>query len=141
MSKNIDRRLADMEYNNDGMSRCLAVGVYRGFQYAVFNIRGVNPCGYVNILGHENELIDDPEATYDWEHFNWLDCHGGVTYAEAGLGSFAGGYWIGWDYAHYNDYVSFAGDVFGRRYCTGEIVLECKNVINQICERLGVAHG
>ena len=140
MSKDIDRRLADMEYNNDGMSSCLALGIYRGFQYAVYNIRGSHPCGYVNISGHENELIDDPEATYDFEKFYWLVCHGGVTYAEAGLSSFAEGYWIGWDYAHYNDYVPFAGGVFGKRHYTDEIVLECKNVIDQICERMGVAH-
>ena len=139
MESNIDRRLADMKYGS-GRTECLALGIYRGFQYAVYNNRGSHPCGYVNISGHENELIGDPEATYDFEHFYWLDCHGGVTYAESYLGNFAGGYWIGWDYAHLGDYNRHC-DEFGVKHNTGEVVCACKNVIDQICDRLEVTYG
>lgn len=139
MASDIDRRLKDMAYGS-GETECIALGIYRGFQYAVYNIRGSHPCGYVNISGHENELISSRDSSYDWDRFSWLDCHGGVTYAETNLSTFTGGYWIGWDYAHLGDY-SHGIDNFGICHYTGEIVLECKHVINQICKRLEVEYG
>lgn len=41
------------------------------------------------------------------------------------------GYWIGWDYAHYEDYTFLWT---GRAWTTEEILYEVKQVVNQLCE-------
>lgn len=81
---------------------------------------------------------------------NHIDCHGGLTYGRDYLSAVDtektnGKWYIGWDYAHYGDYmpnsyISMSG-VYGeweKRWTTEEIVAECKNVINQIVNEEGM---
>lgn len=137
MAKDIDRVLSEMEYG--GRSKVLALGIYKGFQYVVRNTRGSHPCGYVNISGYESVLRNENNnlTEYETERYGWIDCHGGVTFADTAIWPFAGGYWVGWDYAHLGDrcqYSSFVTD--GMMYGTGCVVYECKHVIDQIVDRL-----
>lgn len=137
MAKDIDRFLAEMDYG--GEAKVLALGIYKGFQYHVVNCKGRHPCGYVNISGYESELRDETFGLteYENERYCWIDCHGGVTFADTAIWPFAGGYWVGWDYGHYRDYMP--DDLYfsqGRRHTTNEVVCECKYVIDQIVDRL-----
>lgn len=137
MAKDIDRVLSEMEYG--GRSKVLALGIYKGFQYVVRNTRGSHPCGYVNISGYESSLRDESYnlTEYESERYGWIDCHGGVTFAGTAIRPYAGGYWVGWDYGHYRDYIP-ADSFFsqGQRHTTNEVVCECKHVIDQIVDRL-----
>ena len=136
--KDVDRVIAEMAYGETG-TRTLAVGVYRGFQYTVLNVRGMHPCGYVNVSGYERELAEEDDTGHDIFRYRWIDCHGGITYARVGVWKFAGGYWLGWDYGHLGDYTVFPrgeGSFCGMPYFVKDVVYECKRVIDQIVERL-----
>lgn len=138
MTGDFDRIIKPMVYGavNDHI---IAYGIYKGVQYAVVNFRGSHPCGYVNIGGHKSELeVNGLFSKFGTELFDWIDCHGGITYARPYLESFDGGFWIGWDYAHLNDYVYGIASWFynARKYTVNEIVSECKIVIDQIVEKL-----
>ena len=108
----------------------IAAGTYKGLDYYVLSF-GTHPCGYVNVAGTKLYCKD----YYDID----IECHGGLTYANKNLRTTnIVGWFIGWDYAHYGDYMG--GDSLylfdltscGKRWTTEEIVEECKNVIEQI---------
>lgn len=114
--------MKQMEYKKLYSRELLARGNYKDHEYFVISF-GSHPCGYVKL---NKENIDKAKDA---------PCHGGVTYAETYLnisederleGSF-----IGWDYAHFNDYYYCGKDSFGSyKYTTEEIVSECINVID-----------
>lgn len=133
MSESEDRyrKLNEMEYV-PGAGEVLALGVYHGFQYAVLNIEGRHPCGYVNISGHVQDL-EDSESEWKFARFNKIECHGGVSYAEPDLYPFyEGGFWIGWDYSHFGDFDSRISGHEGMKYSTDRVASECRTVIGQI---------
>ena len=127
------------------MSRAelLANDTYKGYEYVVLSL-GSHPCGYVVVEDNDKLFGLD----YDTIHSKFdLDCHCGLTYSEDYLSflEFSDKYncdvkcgihnkWvIGWDYAHYGDYVGY--DLFsddGKKWSTAEIVDECKDVIEQL---------
>ena len=110
-------------------------GEYNGYNYYVLNL-GTHPCGYVEIP-HDSKYFN-----VDYNNIP-VECHGGLTYGRGFLHTVAGiddnRYFIGWDYAHYCDYVGYHS-MFGvdeapfgdRRYTTEDVVRECKNVIEQL---------
>lgn len=59
-------------------------------------------CAYLGVP------IDHPLAGFGYDDIP-LDCHGGLTFAEAGDDKYRPKffYWYGWDYAHYGDYTDF----------------------------------
>ena len=110
-------------------------GEYREYNYYVLNL-GTHPCGYVEIPS------ESPYFNVDYNNIP-VECHGGLTYGRGFLHTVAGiddnRYFIGWDYAHYGDYVGYHSMFeideapFGdRRYTTEDVVRECKNVIDQL---------
>lgn len=114
----------------------LACDTYRGFEYYVMSL-GVHPCAYVAIpSSHE----------FYQKHYDELpniDCHGGLTYSNSFLcmsgDKGINGWFIGWDYAHFNDYsgiysTSIFPDYELKRWTTEEIVAECKHVIDQLAD-------
>lgn len=125
--------------NNKG--EILATGTYKNFKYYVVSY-GTHPCAYVDV---SNTSL----ANKDYNE-NDIVCHGGLTYGRDYLSAVdtkrANGKWcIGWDYAHYGDYMpNFHINMFGvygeweKQWTTEEIVAECKNVINQIVDKEGV---
>ena len=113
---------------------------FKGYHFIILNL-GTHPTAYVEIPeGHKlfGKEYDDCN----------IDVHGGVTYSEDNLTylRYSDKYkcdtlckkkdtwFIGWDYAHLNDYTGFTkcyGDV---KWTTARIVNECKDVINQLKE-------
>ena len=105
----------------------VADGLYRGFHFYVLTM-GSHPCAYVDV--RDTEFIVDE-----------INCHGGITYGDDILATVPEkSYFIGWDYAHYNDFLAFNdrlakeyGEPYrAHKYTLTEIVKECANVIDQI---------
>ena len=105
----------------------VADGFYRGFHFYVLTM-GSHPCAYIDV-GHSEFLADE------------IDCHGGITYGNVILATVPEkSYFIGWDYAHNNDFLAFNdrlakeyGEPYrAHKYTLSEIVKECINVIDQI---------
>ena len=114
----------------------LASGTYKEYNYYVLSM-GTHPCGYIEI----------PKSSkyYNVDYDNIpIECHGGLTYSSNYLGSIANEceerYFIGWDYAHYMDYVGYysIGEFkpsFSERlkkFTTIEIIHDCLKVIEQL---------
>lgn len=111
-------------------------GIYKGYEYLVISL-GRHPTAYV-CLTEKDE--------YFGKHYDeiYIDCHGGITYAEPTISflewsekykcmvrtSIKDKWIIGWDYAHYGDYDIWSRS--GRKYTTKEITQECKKVIKQL---------
>lgn len=97
---------------------------YRGYRFLVVSY-GTYPCGYVELK--EGQPYNGYE---DYDEID-VDVHGGLTWA--GKLSFIDGWFIGWDYAHYEDFCGYDDDRRGyKRWTTQEIIDECKNVIDQL---------
>ena len=111
----------------------LADGEYKGLHFYVLNL-GTHPCAYVDVT--DTDLNGKDYGSID------IECHCGLTYSREYLHTVdKKGWFIGWDYAHYGDYMDY-GDTFlnnmfsnDKKWTTEEIVEECKNVINQIVEK------
>lgn len=111
----------------------LALGSYRGLGFAVQNMNGEFPCAYIDVAG----------TSFEQRSYLDLDIavHGGLSYYGKRIAVIAGGWWVGWDYAHVGDAV-FCKDggggcakLFdGVWYSTEKIVGHCTSVIDQLLE-------
>lgn len=119
----------------------LGSGEYKRYNYYVLNL-GTHPCGYVEIPSESKYF------NVDYDNIP-IECHGGLTYGRGFLHTVADAndnrYFIGWDYAHYGDFVGYRLGGFDEitgfydmRYTTDDVVRECKNVINQLIELANV---
>lgn len=119
--------------NGQEVIEILDEGIYKDFHYAIVSY-GTHPCAYVEIpeghelydVSHEDELVD-------------IDCHYGITYvSKTGLikpsnKNHRDGHWIGWDYAHYMDYIYGVYNTSDdKKWTTEEIFEDVKNVIEQL---------
>ncbi len=135
-------KIKPMIYQKDRKMEILHVWEYKGYRYFVLNL-GTHPTAYIEIPeGHKlygksyNEIYD---MGYD------IDVHGGLTYSEDNLMCVKSKSWfIGWDYAHYNDYAGYYEELHFenelhhlKKWTTEEIIEECKSAINQIIEMEG----
>ena len=114
-----------MVYSGNGVSELLySEEVDDGYKLAVYNIRGSHPCAYVQFPGIE-ELNSYDEVDIMGDKYP----HGGFTFLGE-LPDFTG-IWLGWDYAHWNDYTYYAGGLadFGKKWTTEEIVEEAREVL------------
>ena len=113
-------------------SRCepavLAHDVYHGRNYYVVSL-GTHPCAYVDV----SDLLSMARRKREYIE-NAIDCHGGITYSDAGLAvENKTGWYIGWDYAHCTDYAGYMPhESLAKKWATAEMVSECKRVIDQI---------
>ena len=129
--------MKEMHYTTEQIFNPLYIGLYKGFRYAVVSY-GHHPCCYV--------ALESSHPYYGVQYEDiFLFCHGGLTYSHFGLGGFESTcvifnypYWvIGWDYAHCGDFiklpqVSARSKEFGRKWSTEELIIDCKNVIEQL---------
>ena len=121
----------DMEYKKERDIIILFRGKHKSFRFVVVSY-GTHPCCYVEIpKGHKY-------YKKDYDKIN-IDCHGGLTYSDETL-PFDGfpqkDVWIiGWDYAHYGDYMGYYEDIKERKWTTDELIKECKEVIKQLEEK------
>lgn len=78
-----------------------------GLWVIIYSLGGRNFCTYIGIP------VDHPLAGFSYEDLPSIDCHGGLTYAQAGEGGKwrpEGYYWYGWDYAHAGDKTWYGDD-------------------------------
>lgn len=128
-----------MIYSKHSKIERLSMEVYRGYEFAVMNL-GTHPCCYIKLpKGHKYENV----------HYNNipLDVHGELTYSESYLAVAVvdgkrikeeTGYWIGWDYAHWGDYLGYDPEPNGEHiYTTEELEMDCRDAIDQLCELCG----
>ncbi len=127
-------------------------GKYKGLKYIVYyHVYATSShfCGYVKLpddhpytkLIHMEKYGDNLEMEIGYDDMD-IDCHGGLTFSrkitkenmkEYPQG-FTPGYWIGWDYAHWGDYLpGMYPD--GERHTFQEVEEECKKVIDQVTEK------
>lgn len=125
-------KIKQMVYQKDRKIELLYKGNYKGYNYYILNL-GTHPTAYIEIpKGHKLY-----QKNYDDIYIN---VHGGLTYSDDNLMGIKSENWfIGWDYAHYDDYAGFYDDIPDylknnnlKRWTTEEIIEECKNGIEQI---------
>jgi len=122
--------MKEMQYQTTRIREVLDEGNYKGFNYYILSL-GTHPTAYVEIP-KEHKCF---QKHYDECN---VDCHGGLTFSNDTL--WAGddekkGWFIGWDYAHYGDYVAMHysfNDETDKKWNTAEILEEVKNVIEQL---------
>ena len=115
--------MLEMIYTKNRKQTILDKGNYNEFNYVIVSY-GTHPCCYVE-LPKGNKYYNQ-----DYDDIN-ISCHGGLTFADNR--DFGNGekFYIGWDYAHYNDYTSYFD---GKKWTTKELLKEVKEVINQLVE-------
>lgn len=111
----------------------IAAGTYKNFDYYVLNLK-THPTAYIDVT-------DSPLNGVFYDNID-ISCHGDLTYSELTLNTVdKKGWFIGWDYAHYGDYMDYGNATLNnmfpdkKKWTTEEIVKECKNVIDQIVEK------
>lgn len=121
----------EMVYCKKTAKEVLFHNTYKGYEFCILSL-GTHPCAYVNI---------PKNSKYYKKHYGDIpvDCHGGLTYSDDKLNvdiKQDSCWWIGWDYAHCDDYRPFSCISFreGKKWTTGEIFREVKDVINQLRE-------
>lgn len=112
---------------------------YKGFDYKVVSY-GTHPCCYVAIRPE----LPIYKVDYEDERVTLLDCHYGVNFSD--FRDFGDGkqWYIGWDYAHCEDYNGmYEHEIFKdfehkkrKKWTTEEMKLECIYVIEQLIKEL-----
>jgi len=119
---------------------------YKEIEYIVFLNSTVGSfCGYVKVpKTHPYYKFRNTKSKVFSRTINTaydkidIDCHGGLTFSEVIKEKnnypqgFSEGFWIGWDYSHYGDFMAFAPNLGGTTYQYEEVENECKNVIRQL---------
>lgn len=128
--------MKEMIYSSEPKRELLVQGIYKDYKFYIINL-GTHPVAYVNIKkGHP----------YRYEHYSEMniDVHGGLTYSEKAINtgnSVCVGWFIGWDYAHCDDYygyeeaLPFELRTNGKKWTTEEIFEDVKSVIKQLIEK------
>ena len=108
----------------------LGEGSIDGYDWMIISY-GTHPCAYVKLQN------DHPYYGKDYDYMN-IDVHGGITYAEMGyhcnIPGFPvkDGFWIGWDYNHFNDFNGLINFKNTKMWTTEEIFDDVKSVIEQL---------
>lgn len=120
--------MKEMVYSKTRTVEILDRGTYKDYDYAVLSL-GTHPCGYVRIPE------DHPYYNEDYNNCD-IDCYWGLTYSRPYLRTSydtqESGWWIGWDYAHCDDYCGYMPYDCGIRHTTKEIQQKCFSVIEQL---------
>jgi len=131
-------KIKEMEYGKERRTELLCKDKYKNYNYYVLNL-GTHPTAYIEIP-KEDKLYG---KTYFeiYEMGCEIDVNGGLTYSSNELMGIKSENWfIGWDYAHCNDYCGYEENMpenirtYGKKWTTEEIIEECKNAIDQIIE-------
>ena len=120
--------MKEMVYSTTRNIEVLDRGTYKDYDYVILSL-GTHPCAYVRIPEHH------PYYSEDYNNCD-IDCHWGLTYGSpylrTGNGTQESGWWIGWDYAHCDDYCGYMTCDCGVKHTTKEIQQECFSVIEQL---------
>ena len=83
-------------------------------------------CAYIEVpFLHKYYMLDYDDIP--------ISCHGGLSFSD----EFNDKWYIGWDYAHYGDYIPdeemlFDSNTYYHKWTPEEIELECYDVIDQL---------
>ena len=121
----------------------LDTGYYENYEYLILSL-GTHPCAYICLTP------DDIFYKKDYDNID-IYCHGGLSFADNciinileysdkykcdTLQTFNRDWIIGWDYAHYDDYIGYyPNNINVKKWTTQEIKEEVKYVINQLIEK------
>lgn len=126
--------MKEIVYSGKRTIEIIEEGEYKGVKYAILNL-GTHPTAYVeNIVGAKewnDEILDD------------IKVHGGFTYhgipywQEEKIGVY-----IGWDYAHCDDFAGYYTEADGilynyKKWTYAEILDEVYSVIDQLLKIKG----
>lgn len=101
----------------------IAEGTYMGIPFKIINNTGCYPVAYIQVK-------EEKEYGLDYDSYNYR-CHGGLTFAcyESKLLPYEKGkVWLGWDYSHYGDFVSYGPG--GKKWTTIEILNQVIDAID-----------
>lgn len=117
-------------YKNYRTIELLFNGKYRGYNFYIFSL-GTHPTAYIEIP--KNHCFYGKS----WNEIN-INVHGGVTYARDHLLDIKNSWFIGWDYAHCDDYTGYEEmldtsiRIHGKKWTTEQIYKHVKNAIQQL---------
>lgn len=125
------RMMTEMVYTDNRRRTMLHEGVYSGYKFYILSL-GTHPVAYV-------ECKLEKCCSYDDERLDDVCVHGGFTYyGEAAWVTDDKKKYLGWDYAHLNDYAGYEIRLApqyrsgGKKWTTEEIYEEVKFVIEQL---------
>lgn len=132
-------KLKQMKYQSDRKIELLHNDKYKDYNYYILNL-GTHPTAYVEIPKGNKLYGKNYNDIYDMGYD--IDVHGGLTYSDNELMHVKSENWfIGWDYAHYNDYAGYYQELFYadtlhnfKKWTTEEIVKDCEKAIDQIID-------
>ena len=121
--------MKQMIYKDKVELEILDSGIINNRKYFIIN-NGPWPCAYVQL--HEDETRD---RNYYENHIN---VHDGITFCGKSVKFEDDDTYIGWDYAHFEDYTGFDSlkiDIsIKNKYTTEEMLEDVKQVIKQLEE-------
>lgn len=117
-----DCKMKEMEYGTNRKIELLLKGKYKGFSFYILNL-GTHPTAYIEIP-KEHKYFNK-----NYEEIEEIEVNGGLTFSSNKLHisetEKLEGWFIGWDYAHYGDYMNLGTyECEGKKWTTKEILEE-----------------
>lgn len=126
--------MKQMVYQSSSKIELLDSGICFGYNYYILNL-GTHPTAYVEIPKNNKYYFKD----YDEID---IDVHGGLTYSKnylrLGNQKIINGWFIGWDYAHFDDFTGYELNfpiefrMCGKKWTTEEIQADVYSVCQQL---------
>lgn len=126
--------MSEMNYGNRRKIEVLDTGTSLGLFYWILNL-GTHPTAYVKIPENHKYWLKD-YSDID------IEVHGGLTYSSDHIWTSDNqrieGWFIGWDYAHFGDYIGYEEKIpsryrtDGKKWTTEEIQKEVYDVCYQL---------
>ena len=122
----------EMNYKKERGFEVLEKGISKGYNWFIVSY-GTHPCCYIG-LPREHKYFG---KVYDKMDIN---CHGGLTFASSdyhySIIDTPNIWWIGWDYAHWGDYMGYKElldtDNNSKKWTRVELKKEVMKVIKQL---------
>lgn len=128
-------KIKEMVYKPERNIELLYNNIYKGYHYYILSL-GTHPTAYVE-LPKKHKFYN--KSYWGIEKESNILVNGGLTYSENGLQignntTLENSWFIGWDYAHCDDYYCFLDDFYKdkKKWTTEEIIKDCENVIDQL---------
>lgn len=140
MSEAINKEYKRMVYQAQPKREVLLEGKFKNYQFYILNL-GTHPTAYIEIPKESYLFEKEYNEIYDMGLD--IDVHGGLTYSSKNLyidKDIKKGWFIGWDYAHYGDYLGYEEmypselRTYEKRWTTEEIFNEVCCAIDQIID-------
>lgn len=116
------------------LAELLDSGNIDGYEYRIISF-GTHPCAYI-ALPKTHKYYNQYKKLY---MNSIVKVHGNITYARGELQvekNRQKNHWLGWDYAHYGDYVGSISNItspdVNKKWTTAEILKEVQFVVKQL---------